>query len=62
MKRLSLLILTCSMIISVSAQINEHSDRKLTITFGGLNPLIQKSQTHQTSQIQKSQIYQNLKF
>lgn len=44
MKRLSLLILTCSMIISVSAQINEHSDRRLTITFGGLNPLIQKSQ------------------
>jgi len=32
------------MIISVSAQINEHSDRRLTITIGGVNPLIQKSQ------------------
>ena len=44
MKKLSLLILTWSMIPSVSAQINEHSDRRLTITIGSLNPLIQKPQ------------------
>ncbi len=32
------------MVYTISAQINEHSDRRLTITVGGLNPLIQKSQ------------------
>jgi len=44
MKKLSLLILACSIILSVSAQVNEHSDRRLTITIGSLNPFIQKSQ------------------
>ena len=44
MKKLSLLILAWSMILSVSAQVNEHSDRRLTITIGSLNPLIQKDQ------------------
>ena len=32
------------MVLTISAQKNEHSDRRLTITVGGLNPLIQKSQ------------------
>ena len=44
MKKIALFILTCSMVLLTSAQINEHSDRTFTITIGGLNPLIQKSQ------------------
>ena len=44
MKKISLLLVTCLMVLTISAQKNEHSDRRLTITVGGLNPLIQKSQ------------------
>ena len=44
MKKSFLLIISLTLFLTTNAQINEHSDRRTSITIGSFNPIIQKPQ------------------
>ena len=44
MKKSFLLIISATLFLTTNAQINEHSDRRTSVTIGSFNPIIQKPQ------------------